>query len=366
MKYLIADHSHDAALRGLLAGAAMPGPIRLAFGRDPDFFQGLGVQGKQNQALVAVAGDQAVGLGCRSIKPVYLNGHPVDVGYLSGLRLLPGARHTAALARGYALLKELHADGRAPFYLSTIIESNQPAISLLTSARAGLPQYEDYGRFLTYAILVGKRKRRHGCHTPGVTVVSGTQISWERIIRFLNQAGKRRQFFPVLDPADLGTPYLRDLRVEDFHVAICGNEIAGVAASWDQSNYKQIILRGYSGFMRMVRPLANGLLPLAGYQPLPAPGARLSSSYVSFICVAQDDPRVLAQILDHIYDQAQAAGRQFMLAGFHEQDPLRIALQPFRTIQYTSRLYLVGWDDHAELRQTLDQHLCPYLELGAL
>ena len=56
------------------------------------------------------------------------------------------------LARGYQFLRQLHADRRADFYLTTIADENRAAIRLLTSGRAELPVYNPWGRYITLAI----------------------------------------------------------------------------------------------------------------------------------------------------------------------------------------------------------------------
>ncbi|OGV43291.1 MAG: hypothetical protein A2X46_06535 [Lentisphaerae bacterium GWF2_57_35] len=366
MKYILADHTYDAALRRIICSTSMPGSVRITFGREPDFFYGLDVQGKQNQTLVALEDGVVVGLGCRTIKPVYVNKQRIDLGYLNGLRLLPHVRRRMALARGYSFLERLHADRCVPAYLSTIVEENHEAISLLTSGRAGLPRYEDYGQYYTYALLVGKKPRRVSGCCDGLTILPGHQTSMRDIIDFLNTTGRRRQFFPVLEESDLGTSYLRDLRPDNFHVAIQGNKIVGAVASWDQNAFKQTILSGYSGWARLVQPLASRILSLAGCGALPQPGTWLNVCYASFLCVDGDDSLILERLVDALCTKARFAGHQFILLGFHENDPLRNAMQKFLTIQYRSRVYLVYWDDGLNFCQTIDKKQCPYLELGAL
>src|SRR5207237_150176 len=82
---------------------------------------------------------EAVGVGSRSITRVFVNGRPRDVGYLGDLRLLPAYRGRTVLARGYRLLRDLHADGRTDLYFTVIAADNAPALSTIAAGRAGLP-----------------------------------------------------------------------------------------------------------------------------------------------------------------------------------------------------------------------------------
>jgi hypothetical protein len=107
-------------------------------------------------------------------------------------------------------------------------------------------------------------------------VKHGEEIGPDRIIKFLNDVGSRRQFFPALETAHFGTDYLQGLRLDDFRVAVGGEgDVLGVAAAWDQSAFKQTVVQGYAAPLLWFRPVINGALRLAGFQPLPPPGADL-------------------------------------------------------------------------------------------
>lgn len=364
MTIQLADHHHEKQLRELLRGSAMPGWVRLAFGREPDFFQATAVQGKSNQVLISLERDRVVGMGCRSIKPLFIKGEKMDFGYLGGLRLHPDVRRTGLLARGYAALKRLHEEQPAPAYLTTVIEDNTAVRSLLTSGRAGLPHYLDHGRYVTYAINLNRRRR--GYVSP-VEVRRGDEVGIESILCFLADTGRRRQFFPALDIADFDGPLLRGLSPADFRVALNGrDEIIGVAAVWDQNAFKQTIVKSYAAPIRLFRPLLNGALRLAGFRALPPPGLCLGALHVAFPCVRGDDPQIMRALLERIYAEHQNGRHHFLLLGFHERDPLAVVASHFLVFRYTSRLYLVCWDDGLDFVKTLDPAQIPHLELATL
>lgn len=359
-----AEHGDEPRLRELLGGSAMPGWVRLAFGREPDFFHAVGVQGKTNQVMIAEAGGRVVGMGCRSVKPLWVNGERMDFGYLGGLRLHPGARGGTWLARGYAALRRLHEADPAPAYLTTIVEENSHARRLLASGRAGLPHYLDRGRYITHAIcLQGGGAPRPGA---GVEIRRGDEIGLEPILGFLREFGRRRQFFPVLEAGDFGGAYLRGLGVGDFCVALKAGKILGVAAAWDQRAFKQVIVRGYAPPIRFARPVLSALLRFAGFRGLPAAGRSLNSVYVAFACVRDDDPGVMRALLGRIRAEHRDGDNRFLLYGLHERDPLAAAVRDFRAFRYVSRLYLVCWDDGLNFVNGLDPARIPHLEPASL
>jgi hypothetical protein len=364
MDFQLANSSHDTALRKLACQSSMPGWIRLAFGREPDFFQAIKVQGKSNQVLVALEGSRVVGTGCRSVKPVWVNGQQTEIGYLGGLRLIPDVRRTGALARGYAVLRRLHEENPVPAYLTTVIESNTEASDLLTSGRAGLPHYLDHGRYFTYAVNLSRPHRK----VPSTfTIMHGHEVGLESVMSFLREVGRQRQFFPLLSAADFSTDYLRGLRLEDFRVAMRGRkEIAGVTAVWDQRSFKQNIVQGYAAPVSWIRPVLNGVLRLTGFGALPPSGGHIDMAALAFCCARDDEPTAARALLDQVCVELCGGPYRFLVLGFHERDPLRGMMAHFRTFRYTSRLYLVCWDDGLDFVKNIDPVRIPYLDVATL
>ena len=344
MRLVVADRGLEPALRRLTGAEAMPGWIRLRYGREPDFFHGLGVEGAFTQAFACLGDDgQVLGVGTRAVRPAWVGGEPGAVGYLGGLRIAPGARGGSVLARGYRFLRQLHGDGRCRFYLTTIVEGNDAALALLTSRRAGLPHYLDAGRLHGHVAapraLAGMRGAASDC-----LVCGGGDVGPEALFGLLREAGRRRQFFPILEPGDLGGPLLRGLSLDDFLVARSpGGELLGCAALWDQSGFKQFTVEGYSpGVQRalpMLRPLARIGLGIAP----PLPGEELRLLNLAFACLREDDPRVLVALLRAAGRRASGGDHHGVVFGFHERDPLRPGRVP--GFAYASRVFLVCWDE---------------------
>src|SRR4051794_16637823 len=94
-RFELATPADDADLRHILAATPMPGRIRVGFQREPSWFAAAVVDGHFRQ-VVACRDSQTgrlIGFGCRSVRRLYVNGAPAEVGYLSGLRVLPEFRN---------------------------------------------------------------------------------------------------------------------------------------------------------------------------------------------------------------------------------------------------------------------------------
>ena len=159
-RFELARADDDAMLRDLLRNTPLGGAVRTTLRREPNYFTGSATEGPVHQVLVAreESSGEVVGTATRSVRERYVDGTPTPVGYLGGLRLLPRVRNRWVLARGFRALRELHADGRADFYLTTITEGNSRALESLLGGRAGLPHYHELGRYFTF--VLGARGRR--------------------------------------------------------------------------------------------------------------------------------------------------------------------------------------------------------------
>jgi hypothetical protein len=360
-----ATAADDAALRRLLARSPMDGAIRVAFEREPSYFGAVRVQGPFAQVILArdVETGEAIAVGARTVKPAFVNGRPRDVGYLSDLRVLPAYRGGTLLARGYRLIRALHADGRTDLYYTVIAADNGPALAALTGGRAGLPAYRDLGAFLSPAITLGRRAPAPGA---GVEIVPGTAVPLDAIVDCLNEHGRAKQFAPVYHRDDFGPEgRFPGFRVEDFAVALSGGRVVGTLGRWDQRAFKQTRVVGYRGPLRLLRPLYNAGAPALGRPRFPRPGETLASFFAGFIAVEGNDVRTFRALLRHVYNAAAGGPHGWMLVGLHADDPLTAALDDYRCAPYRGRLFCVDFGDGAAAWRALDGRV-PHVEVATL
>lgn len=351
----------------------MDGRISVSFRREPSFFDAAVVDGQFRQIIVGrdhLAGDAIIGFGSRSIREAYVNGRVEPVGYLSGLRLAPEYRHYGAVvARGFRFFKELHGDGRAKLYLTTIAEGNERAMAVLARGRAGMPAYHPAGVFHTAAIPLSRgRARPADFSNEGLEIRAARADDAPEIARFLNQHGPRRQFFPAYRQQDFfdepGT--FRDLRPEDVLLAFRRGELVGTLGLWDQHEFKQTVVNAYSPALRTLRPLINLASRVAGRPSLPKPGGAFHYLTAAIPVVADDDERVFSALLNHALALRAGGEAEYLLLGLHERDPLLPVARRLRgATWYRTLFFLVCWQDGEDHRNRIDSRP-PYLELGSL
>lgn len=347
----------------------MDGRISLAFSREPNFFAAAAVDGEFTQVIVGRdrAAGRIVGLGLRAVSPRFVNGSVMPVGYLSSLRVLPEYRRRAGLlVRGYRYLKTLHGDSRTPYYLTTIAADNEPALRTIAAGRADLPRYDSMGNYVTLALSPAHGMRK-GRDDQSATTRLATEADRASIVEFLREHGPRRQFFPAYRERDLftGGGMLQGLRPQDVVLAWRDGTLVGVLGAWDQSAFKQVVVRRYSRWLAAGRPLYNWAAAWRGLPRLPRAGSSIDACYAAIPVVADDDSRIFRQLLAALCREMAQWRRPLLLLGLHGQDPLLPLARPWSGTEYVTRLHVVSWPDDARPSDALSQRI-PYLELGGL
>jgi hypothetical protein len=361
----LADSSDDAELRRRMASDPMQGDMALSFRREPDYFLGCGVQGDQSQIIKCVdsKSGRIVGLGARHSKRLFVNGVETRFGYLSDLRGDKNVRKRTLLARGYAFLRELHSIDEIRLYFSVILDGNDEAISALTTARAGLPIYEDRGRILTPAIYLDRQKPE--LLSGGVTIRRGEVSDMPQVFEFLQREHAKKQLAPCYRHSDLGSPRLLGLTPENFYIAYRGGRVAGCVAIWDQSEFRQTHVERYSGSLRMAKPFFNFAARFSSLHALPAAGEKIPYLYLSLIATENNRADIFATLLRTVYREQRNREYHFLIAGLHEQDPLCEVLNEYRSIEAGGRLFLIYYPEDAEFAANLDDRTY-YVEMGTV
>jgi hypothetical protein len=356
----LAIPADDAALRRLLRENPIPGTITLTFEREPSYFGAAVVEGPFQQTIVARDGatGMIVGMGSRAVRPLTVNGQVMPVGYMSQLRIDGRYGWGAAVGRvvrqGFAFYRQLHADGRTPFYLLSLVADNHAAERLL---RAGLPHgpyFRPYATLHTYAIAT--RRKRPPLPLPGnLHLVTGADCWLPAIVACLQRCALRQQFAPWWAEETLfHAAHTPGLRPEDFVLAVQGDEVVGCLACWDQSQFKQTVVRGYQGLLGQARPLWNVITPLTGWPTLPPPNTALKHGYVSHLAVANDHPMVFAALLRHAHSVAVERRYQFLMLGLAAADTKNRLMRAYQTLCYPSQITIAAWDEDLEAVAGLD------------
>ena len=361
----LASGDDDAQLRARMAQDCMQGAIAVSFRREPSYFLGCRVQGERTQVVKCTdrSSGTIIGLGSRSQSDAWVDGERRRIGYLADLRLAPEHRGGLLLARGYRFFRDLHRIDPLPFYVTVIYEGNTPALHTLTSGRAGLPLYRDWGRLLTPAIRLDLRLRPHAAAE--IRIERGRPEQIAAIVAFLNRCLRARQFAPCYREEDFVRGRFAGLSARDFFIARRHDRIVGTAAVWDQCALRQTHVERYSGIARWARPVYNALARVSARKPLPDPGARIPMVYIACLAVEDDDAALLRHLLRAVHEHCRQGPWHFAIAGLHEADPLAPVLAEFKSIPASGRVFVVHFPEEEPAIDGPDRRV-PYLEAGCL
>lgn len=309
----------------------MRGQISLTFEREPSYFTLAEHTRDEAQTIVAETSDhRIVCAGEISYRRCWVNGAPRDVGYLGALRLDRSvAAHHAILRGGYRFASTLARPGAV--YFTSIIADNARARRFLEAGVRGMPRYEPIDRFTTFILPA----RRSEPIDPSVREARAEDCVSLR--QLFDEANRQRQF----------TPCEPDVNAADLLIAKENDRLVVAGGICDQRAYKQVVVRGYSGTIAIVRPALNALSWLTGTPRLPRVGMALQHACASPIACSPGAETAVPRLLPALQRRAATRGIEMLMIGCSHRDPLHGVLATYsaRARRYESQLYRVHWGD---------------------
>lgn len=366
----IAGPGDDPAIRRLLAENPMPGTVKVAFEREPNYFLGHGVMGDRCITLKATERNtgKLAGIICLAATDRYVGGEVKPVGYIGQARIDHRFQGIMLPLRASAFIREQAKESWPNLWFGAIVDENPTARALfIDRRRKSFPLLEMVSPIQTLAFLPKSRFAKSPDDRSGsISIVRGNQAGWDSIVEFLNSQGSGREFFPHLKVEHfsdgLRTPGLES---RDFLVTLIDGEIAGVCGIWDQSGFKQTVVHEYGGWLGRVRPVVNAAGPLIGMKRFPDVGGPITSAYLSFLAVRDDNPAVFRRLLSAAIGDVYSRNKNYLMAGFSIRDPLLAVARGYRHIVYRSTMYAFRFNG-AIPDDAFDRAKVPYLEGATL
>lgn len=331
----LAQPADDAALRALLRRSVLPGPVRVAFTREPDYFAGEGLAGAADTTLVSRRNGRIVGIGRCSVNTLMLDGEAARVGYLAELRVIPGTPGAPRMLReGYDYL-ETHVAPSLDACFTSIGADNARARRVLERGpRFGLPAYR---RLCDLVTLVAPVRAPHRGAGDGAAPVDG-----EALRAFLHAQAARTHLGLAWTPAQWDALGTRGVGRGSFALVRRDRKTVAAAAIWDQRAFRQVVVDGYGGTLRHTRPVVNAFLAMRGHPTLPQPGTALAQGMLLGASVA--DPSDWPSLWAAVTRQAAGMGLQWLVLSRDARDAeLDILRRTTGAREYRTTLYEVRW-----------------------
>ena len=274
-KYLASASDGKEILR-VLESSAAKGNIELIYTRRPDAYDSFMKDAGDARVFVSKIGERVIGTCAELIREVYIGGEACRAAYLCGLK--KDAEYDGGVGFGSRLIRDIQSDDIDYYYCSVVAE-NANTRRMFEKSRHLLEMKQTVG-YKTY-ILSPKIKVKTKKHI--FSFRRATENDTVRLLDFLNNEGKKKDMFPVVKSFE----EFFNLSVEDFYLLLDGDSIVATGALWNQTGYKQYVVKRYGKIMKLAR-LFNPLLSAFRYIKLPEVNEPLDFPMLAFF-LSRDD-----------------------------------------------------------------------------
>jgi len=353
----------NAKMQDLITKITMPGVAQMCFQRAPDFFTGAKVMG--DEFILTVADDDErpdvlAGLTVISGRELYISGKKRRVYYSGDTRVDPYYRRRGIASSMFIEQKKFRT-GTDLLQGIVLKENTAPLDAAAKTSDGVLFDYWISHAIETSFIFVRKIKPRIPA---GVQIRAATAADVPSMQVFFDREAPRRNGYPVYDFAKLvaGDPYYAGLSIGDFALAIRNGQIIGMMGGWNQKAYKQTRIVGFKPAIKVLRPIYNLYVSLAGGFKLPPVGGVLNYLTLCNILVADDDKAVCQALIDWIMAN-QGQKYDALAIGITHGDPLEDVPRGYKRQKLFSSHFWLSYGD--DPRPGIDNRPL-YVELGRL
>lgn len=324
-KYLASADDGKEILR-ILESSAAKGNIELIYTRRSDAYESYMKEFGEARVFISRDGERTVGTCAEVIREVYIGGEVCRAAYICGLK--KDAEYDGGVGFGARFIRELRRDD-IDYYFCSVVAENTDARRMFEKTRRLLEMKQTVG-YKTY-ILSPKVKVKAKKHS--FTFRMATENDMDKLIDFLNAEGKKKDMFPVVKSFD----EFYNLGVEDFYLLLDGESIVATAALWNQTEYKQYVVKRYGKIMRLAR-IFNPLLSAFRYIKLPKENEPLDFPMLSFFVSQSDNEEYYRIMLSEIKKEIAKLYGMFVI-GLTREHFAAPMLDKLPSISFETKLY---------------------------
>ncbi|MDD2402377.1 MAG: hypothetical protein PHD60_09295 [Clostridia bacterium] len=311
------------------------GNISVLYTRRPDPVKSLMQEG--DKVVIPIIKEQEngkiCGMGCCVIRKAYLNGEIKNIGYLTGLKILPEYRKKRIpIADVYAFLYE-QTKNDVDIYYTTILKENTLAQKMLEKKRKNMPEYKYKGDYTVFCFRTGQKVFENNNYI----LQRGHR---EGLLQFFKEQEKQYQFSPLI--TSMYENYNKDI----FTLSDPKGNILAVCLVWDQQAAKQYIITEYKGIYKILQRMPTKLF---GYPPLPQKNISANYACISMLYIKDNNLKLAKYFIKKIAKCSKKY--EFLMLGLFDAHPLKPIFNHMKHLKYQSRLYIVSWNDE---RHVLD------------
>lgn len=314
--------------------------LSLCLDRTPDIFAIPVLFFKDFKAFGFFIDDRLVGFAMICRKILYVNGIPLEIGYLANMYVRPDSRKRGWLYKASEpLFREVLEE--VGFGFATTVKGNR---NTETMVGRRIPKFPFIPHSLLTKdleiinILITFRKRgKFPYH-----IRRAVESDIPGIARMLDQEYKTRLFGPVYTVDELQKTIAArpGFSVSDYYIAEKSNRMVGVCSAWDISRIRKVRVMAYHKKYRLVKFLYDMVSPVFRLPPLPEPGQAFREIILNDYAVDNREPLILEALLFRIYADYRGKGYNMLQIASYEGDPMLKATRRFFCQPLFSRIIL--------------------------
>ncbi len=326
-----AESGDSGRILEILESSAANGSIELLYTRRPDACLSYKKESEEAEVYVVKDDEKILGTVAQIPREVYIGGEIKKAAYICGLK--KDINYSGFVNWGRAFFRSMVKEDIDSYFCS-VVSDNSDIINMFDKRKRSIAVTERVQRYTTYMIAP---RFRFKLKERGHTFRRAEREDADRIIEFLNSEGRKKDLFPLIRNLEQFT----DLRLEDFFILEGGDGILAAGALWDQSGYRQYIVKKYNGIMRFAR-LLNPLLGLLGYIRLPRENENISFPMLSFFLSRDDNEEYCKAFLNNIAAEIKKNYGMFVVGAAESYFAGKI-YKKLKSIHFDTEIYSVNF-----------------------
>ncbi len=346
--------AHDGErILEILECSPAKGQIELLYTRRPNAYLSYKKESSDTSVFVVKEGERIIATVAEITRDVYIGGEEKKLCYVCGLK--KDTNYDGTVNWGKLFIRNLIRSD-IDCYFCSIISDNESAQKLFEKKRKHTLNHNFLKNYTTYMLAP---KFRFRIAYENYTFSQADSKDEPELLEFLNQEGRRKEFFPVFRSIS----QFAQLDISDFYILRDEHGIAAVGALWNQSAYKQYIVKRYKGFMKCAR-IFNPLLKMLGYIQLPKENEVLNFPMLSFFISRGDNENHSKAFLNNIAGVIRK-NYGMVVIGASECSHMNSVLQKLKSVSFDSRIYTIDFILGSAKSLTVDKDKI-WLECGLL
>ena len=349
-KLINATEKDGKEMLELIEKSPSKGSLELLYTRRPNAYTSYRDESKQSEIYIVRDKEGKIAFQVTAIvHEYYIEDKVIPIAYVGGLRKNPDFKGNLHWTE---LLYKLDKESRSYHdYYCSILNANTHAKDVLTKKRENWPNFEklcDYTTNIFNSNIVMKKKWDNIEYR--IEKVSNNNLN--KVYEFIHKEGSKYNFFPKIK--DLKE--FKDLDIEDCYVMLENEEIVAFTALWNQTSFKQYIVKKYHFPMNILKKL-NFLTTKLSYISFPKDDEPFQFEHLSFFLVKDNNINLYKAFL---YKICQKEKNKSFVIGINNPIIQKEIYQKIKKISFDSTIYYIYFDNKLELTKE------PYIECALL